>query len=73
MTRASIVACHSGLVGPRQKVRSADLPNRLTLAGFSSHDAQPVTLLKPFNGVRHFLIVQHGNQLRDFPVGMIEP
>jgi hypothetical protein len=26
MMRASIVACHSGLVGPRQKVRSADLP-----------------------------------------------
>jgi hypothetical protein len=35
--------------------------------------SQPVTLLKPFNGVRRFLIFPFGNQLSDYFVGMIEP
>ena len=44
-----------------------------SVCGTLFHHSQPVTLLKPFNGVRHFLIFQLGNQLSDCFVGMIEP
>jgi hypothetical protein len=39
-----------------------DLPRMRFMWGFSFHDAQPVTLLKPFNCSRKLLGVQHSDQ-----------
>jgi hypothetical protein len=70
---------HIVAVGPAQLLQpllerlEACVVFRILTKGFSFHHPQSVTLLKPFNGERQLLRVQHGEQLGYCFVGITRP